>query len=167
MNIKNYTSSVAVSVTVARIEQMVADAGATGIRKEYVNAQPVSLIFEISFAEDRPVLVRLPANVESCLEAFWQDYRKNRGPRSNKAREEFREQAAKTAWKIQQDWVEVQLSLIRLKQQEFLQAFLPYVWDGSQTFYERLRGAGFKALLPPPNAQGSATGKKIEEGNHE
>lgn len=132
---------------------MLADAGATGIRKEYVSGQPISLAFEIHFAEDRPVTVRLPANVESCLEAFWQDYRKNRGPRSNKAREDFREQATRTAWKIQQDWVEVQLSLIRLKQQEFLQAFLPYVWDGTQTFYERLRGVGFRALLPAATSE--------------
>lgn len=36
MNIKNYTSSVPVATTVARIEQMIADAGATGIRKEFV-----------------------------------------------------------------------------------------------------------------------------------
>ncbi len=150
MNIKNYTSSVPVATTVARIEQMIADAGATGIRKEYVAGQPVSLAFEIHFAEDRPVMIRLPANVEACLEAFWLDYRKNRGPRSNKGREEFREQATRTAWKIQQDWVEVQITLIRLRQQEFLQAFLPYVWDGTQTFYERLRGGGFRALLPAP-----------------
>ena len=150
MNIKNYTSSVPVSTTVGRIEQMIADAGASGIRKEYVAGQPVCLIFEIAVAEGQPVRVRLPANVESRPEALWQDYRKNRGPRSNKGREEFREQATRTAWKLQQDWVEVQLSLIRLKQQEFLQAFLPYVWDGTSTFYERLRGGGFKALLPAP-----------------
>jgi len=152
VNIKNYTSSVPVSTTVARIEQMIADAGANGIKKEFVAGQPVSITFEICFADSRPIMVRLPANVEACIEAFWQDYRQHRGPRSNKKREDFRDQATMTAWKIQQDWVEVQLSLIRLHQQEFLQAFLPYVWDGTSTFYERIRGGGFKALLPAPNA---------------
>lgn len=149
MNLKNYTSSVPADITIARIERILADAGATGIAKEFANGKPISLAFQIKFDNEHPpVTVRLPANVEASLEAFWQEYKSNRGPRSHRTREEFRDQAVRTAWKIQQDWVEVQISLIRLKQQEFLQAFLPYIWDGSSTFYDRLRGNGFRALLP-------------------
>lgn len=154
MNLKNYTSSVPADTTVARIERQLADAGVSGIQKLYEKGRVVAILFAITFDTSRPpVTVRLPANIEACLEAFWQEYRANRGPRSNKTREEFRGQAEMTAWKIQQDWVEVCLSLIRLKQVTFMQAFLPYVWDGQATFYEKLSVSGFKGLLPPPQPQ--------------
>ena len=54
-------------------------------------------------------------------------------------RSDFREQAQRTAWKILQDWVEVQMSMIKLKQADPMQIFLPYVVtnDGT-TVYARL-----------------------------
>lgn len=39
MNLKNYTSSVPVNLTVARIEQLLADAGALGVNKDYASGQ--------------------------------------------------------------------------------------------------------------------------------
>lgn len=42
--------------------------------------------------------------------------------------------------------VQVQISLIKLKQVDFRQAFLAYFWDGTQTFYEQLQASKFKAL---------------------
>jgi hypothetical protein len=150
MNLKNYTSGINSDVTIARIERLLVDTGATGIAKEYQGGKVVSLVFQIAYDPQKmPIAIKLPANIEACLEAFWNDYKANRGPRSNKEREEFRDQAERTAWKLQQDWVEVQVSLIRLKQQEILQAFLPYAFAGQQTFYEQVRGNNFKALLPP------------------
>ena len=153
MNLKNYTSSVPMDVTIARIERLLVDVGATGIGKEYQAGVVTALMFRIAFQPEKPeVTVKLPANVEACLNAFWTDYCKTRGPRSNKTKDEFKEQAARTAWKLQQDWVEVQISLIRLQQQDVMQAFLPYAWDGQQTVYERVRCNGFRALLPAPES---------------
>jgi len=141
---------VAVDLTIARIERLLVDVGATGIGKEYKAGVVTALMFRIQLAPDKPeATVKLPANVDACLNAFWTDYCKNRGPRSNKTSEDFKEQATRTAWKLQQDWVEVQISLIRLNQQDAMQAFLPYAWDGQQTVYERVRDCGFRALLPP------------------
>ena len=56
------------------------------------------------------------------------------------------EQAARTAWKLVQDWIEVQVSMIVMKQAEFLEVFLPYVWDGRQTYFESVKSGAFKAL---------------------
>ncbi len=153
MNLKNHTSSVPVSTTIARIEQMLADAGASGIGKEYANGVPVSLVFKIHVQPDQPpVCVKLPANVEKCQFAFWKDHCKSRSHRSRKTSEDFKDQAARTAWKLQQDWVEVQLSMIRLEQLDTVQAFLAYAFDGKQTFYERVKDGGYKALSAPSNA---------------
>jgi hypothetical protein len=33
-----------------------------------------------------------------------------------------------------------------MRQAEFLQVFLPYVWDGKRTFYSVLKSKGFKML---------------------
>jgi hypothetical protein len=37
---KNYTSSVAVETTIARIEKILAKAGATGVAKQYLAGKP-------------------------------------------------------------------------------------------------------------------------------
>jgi hypothetical protein len=36
--------------------------------------------------------------------------------------------------------------MIKLKQAEFLQVFMAYIWDGQQTYYEFIKGNKFKAL---------------------
>lgn len=60
----------------------------------------------------------------------------------------FYEQAVRTAWRIQQDWVEVQMSLIKLGQADFREVFMAFIWDGEtkQTFFETMRGNNFKQL---------------------
>jgi hypothetical protein len=45
-----------------------------------------------------------------------------------------------------EDWVEVQLSLIRMQQADLLQVFLPYIWDGSRTFYAAIKERNFLAI---------------------
>lgn len=148
MDLKNYTSGVPADVTIARIERLLVDSGASGIAKEYIGGQVSALMFHIQFEKDRlPVTIKLPANVDACCEAFWKDHCRSRSVRSKKVREDFLEQAARTAWKLQQDWVEVELSLIRLHQKDTLQSFLAYAWDGEKTVYERVKAVGFQSLM--------------------
>lgn len=156
MNLKNYTSGISADTTIARIERLLVDVGATGIAKEYQAGIVSAMMFRIKVAPDKPeITIKLPANVEACLNAFWKDYCSTRSAQSRKTKDDFKDQAARTAWKLQQDWVEVQISLIRLQQQDALQAFLPYAWDGEQTVYERVRSTGFRALLPAPKHEDS------------
>ncbi len=151
MNLKNYTSTVSADITIARIERLLVDAGASDIVKQYANGQVTSLIFRlIPGGDGQAITIKLPANVESCLDAFWKEYCRTRTVHSKKEKADFIEQAARTAWKLQQDWVEVQLSLIRLQQIEPMQAFLAYAYDGQSTVYERIKVSGYKALLAAP-----------------
>jgi hypothetical protein len=151
MNLKNYTSGIAEHLTIARIEKLLVEAGAEGIAKEYKNGAVSAFMFKIRFDKARPAMtVKLPANAESCHEAMWLDYKSDGcNPRKQKRREDFKEQALRTAWKLQQDWLEVQLSLIALAQIEIMQVFLPFVWQNGETFYEALKAKQFKALMPP------------------
>lgn len=160
MFLKNYTSEVPVSQTIYRIEQVLIKCGATGIMKEYLNTN--GDIGAITFTVETPsgpMTIRLPADKEKALEALWLDYvgddklnEKGDGfhwsSRKKKCKADFAEQASRTAWKIIQDWVEVQMSMIQMKQADTLQVFLPYVYDGKRTYYQALSEANFKGLLP-------------------
>lgn len=68
--------------------------------------------------------------------------------RKSKTKKDFREQAERTAWRLAQDWLEVELSRMNLKQGDVREVFLAYVWDGHQTLFQRIENNGFRALLP-------------------
>jgi len=146
VNIKNYTSGIAKETTISRIEWKLAAIGATHITKTYgPNASITSIIFNIPNG-NRSVPIRLPANVHACYEALWRHYcATHRQPRET-AKQGLFEQAERTAWKLVQDWIDVQVSMVEMKQAEALQVFLPYAWDGKQTLFEAMKGGGFKAL---------------------
>lgn len=144
MNLKNYTTEVPVERTLSMIEHYLAQCDVNGISKQFEKGQPVALFFHLEVGGVK-YTIRLPANIARVQECFWKDYCAST-TRPRKSKEDFLEQAARTAWKIQQDWVQVQMSLIRMKQVDFLEVFMGFVYDGEQSFYERLQGGGFKQL---------------------
>lgn len=160
MFLKNYTSDVPVSQTIHRIEQVLIKCGVSGIMKEYgpINGAVSAVTFQIKLDHSKPWTIRLPANVQKAWDALWLNYADGeklsddgmrlRWSRKSKCKADFREQAERTAWKIIQDWVEVQMSMIQMQQADFREVFLPYVWDGKQTFFQSLEHSGFAGLLP-------------------
>ena len=160
MFLKNYTSNVPVSQTIDRIEQVLIRCGVSGITKEYigVNGEIWAVQFQIE-APSGKITIRLPADKGKALDALWLDYvagekLNEKGDalhwnnRKKKKRADFADQAARTAWKIVQDWIEVQMSMIQMKQADTLQVFLPYVFDGKRTYYQALQESNFRGLLP-------------------
>lgn len=144
---KNYTSEVPVNVTVGRIEAKLAAAGIQNIMKDYVTGEVAGLYFSLPDPRlaGAVIPVRLPADVAAVFKVLRAGYdEKRKWPREREIR--LMAQARRTAWKLMQDWVEVQLSLIELGQAEQLQVFLPYVWLGTQTYYAKIKGGGFRAL---------------------
>ena len=153
MNLKNYTSSVSAQTTISYIEAYLMEAGASGIMKKVEAGQVVALMFEIEMGNGAGKhLVKLPANVAEVHRYLWHEYVTSR-TRPKKEESDFLEQAGRTAWKIVQDWVQVQVSMIKLKQMEPMQVFLPYIWDGQQTYYEFLKEKKFRALPAPSTKQ--------------
>lgn len=129
--------------TVSRIEQILAETGAKAIGKNYESGKLSAITFQMEM-NGRDFLVRLPADPNAVYESLLSEVRR---PREGTF-EKLRDQAARTAWKIQQDWLEIELTQIRLRQKEPLQVFLSYVWDGKQTYYHALKENRFKALIP-------------------
>jgi len=140
---KNYTSGVSVERTVARIEQVLAYAGVQSIHKEYLDGFVSAVSFALPHPGGSHVMVRLPANVGAVEEFFLHRYKQKP---SEESKQKCREQAGRTAWKLMQDWIEVQMSLIEMQQVEALQVFLPYLWDGHSTLFKALMDTGFKQL---------------------
>lgn len=160
MFLKNYTSDVPVHQTIFRIEQVLLRCGVVNIAKEYrgVNGEVAAVTFQV-VAPHGKLTVRIPADEEKALDALWKDYAQDDkltedgealawNNKKKKRRSDFKEQAARTAWKIMQDWIEIQMSMILLNQAETLQVFLPYIYDGRQTYYQALRKSNFRGLLP-------------------
>lgn len=162
MFLKNYTSEVPVTQTIHRIEQVLIKCGVSGITKEYgPSGETIAIRFHIKPGAEIPEMtIRLPADRDKALDALWLDYvggdKLNAkgdaidgwGSRKKKRKQDFAQQAERTAWKIVQDWIEVQMSMIQMKQAEYPEVFLPYVWDGRTTVYQRIKESGFRNLLP-------------------
>lgn len=159
--LKNYTSDVPVSVTVGRIESVLIRCGVNSIAKEYAgtNGELAALTFKIQLDGSPAWPIRFPVDKERALQALWLNYADGEqltpdGKKlvydsyKKKTRDDFRRQAERTAWKIMQDWIECQMSMIQMKQADFREVFLPYLWDGKQTYYKSIEAAHFKGLLP-------------------
>lgn len=143
---KNYTSTVPVERTISRIEQILANMGAANILKDYEDHRLVSIKFAvIEPTTNRKIAIAIPANVEAVKAVLLSAVKR---PRKETIRR-VEDQAARTAWKLMQEWLEIQLSLIEMNQVEILQVFLPYIWDGKQSYYAMLKGNGFKLLAGP------------------
>ncbi len=128
-----------------RIERCLVEAGASDISKSYTGGICRAIRFRMPI-NDVPVFFELPAKVDACFKVLFEEIKR---PRPD-TRKRIEQQAERTAWKIISDWVECQLTMIRLDQAEPLQVFLPYVWDAAkeETFYEKLKKTNYKALLP-------------------
>ena len=139
--IKNYTSGVPVSRSVQHIEDCLIRHGARNIMKMYSpTAKLESLCFLIS-VEGKDIPFKLPASVEKVEAVLRAAVR--RPTASTNAR--IKDQAERTAWTLQSDWVDIQMSLIELNQVEIMQVFLAYVYFPAtqQTYFEKLKGNGF------------------------
>lgn len=145
-NPRNYTSKVPPARTAERIEAFLAEAGASHIAKNYSNNQLVGIDFAIDVQPGIQLAFRLPVDVEA-MRAYLISQR--RTSLTHVQRKAINEQAARTAWRLMQDWVETQLSLVATKQAELAQVFMPYAWNGNQTFYQSVKGRGFAQLAAP------------------
>lgn len=158
--LKNYTSEVPVNQTIFNIEKVLLKCGVTGITKDYDASARVSAVsFKVASASG-DIVIRIPVNEKSAIDALWHDYADGDklsqdgssiaawSTRKKKKRSDFIDQGSRTAWKIMQDWIEVQMSMIQMKQAEPLEVFLPYIWDGKQTVYNRVSEGGMRMLIP-------------------
>lgn len=146
--IKNRTSQVVPTKTAARIEEMLSLAGASNVSKHYDGGDLKGIDFVIP-TEFGILSFRLPVNTEAAIKVLY-DRKTRNGAISHKQRNALEEQAKRTAWKMAQDWLEIQLSMVVMQQAELVQVLLPYVVKGNQTLFDTMKSGGYRALLTAP-----------------
>lgn len=144
MIIKNYTSSVPSDKSILQIERILIEMGARNISKEYDGFGKVdSISFSIPKGEGI-VPFKLPAKRDPIKKLLLQQYRRPTAAQTKQCEE----QAERTAWKNVKEWVELQATMIKLEQVEFMEVFLPYVYslEHGRTFFDLVKANNFKQL---------------------
>lgn len=143
MKLKNYTSAVSPERSVLSIEKILVDIGATYIVKVYENSCLSGITFQVDY-EGKPMLFKLPANVQAIEDILKSEIKK---PRENTA-SRIVDQSQRTAWKLLLDWVSVQASMVLIGRRSVIEVFLPYAYNKQQnrTFYEYLQQNKFAML---------------------
>lgn len=143
MNLKNYTSQVPMVRSIDRIEKLLMEMDSTHITKRFEKGACVGIFFQIR-VDGIFIPFQLPANIEEVEAYLMKDNKRMTAG----MRDRIAAQAHRTAWKTIAEWVEIQITMILMKQAKPLQVFLPYVYDpgNDNTFYDRVEASGLKLL---------------------
>ena len=144
MNIKNYTSGVPAEKSISRIEKILVEMGASSVNKQYDSSKQIIAVTFLIAVNGNTIPFKLPAKASEVYDVLRAEIKR---PRGNTLKN-LVEQSERTAWKLVSEWVEIQMSMIKLKQADFIEVFLPYVYDYAKdkTFYQSIKDNGFKQL---------------------
>jgi hypothetical protein len=143
MNIRNYTSNIDSAKSISLIEKSLVEVGAIKISKDYKDGKISGILFQI-IINQQPLIFKLPSRSETIYKLFSEQIKK---PRKHTL-DTIRDQSERTAWKLLYEWVQIQISMIRLEQIEILEVFLPYVYNiqTEKTLFEKIKESNFKLL---------------------
>ena len=152
--LKNYTTKINASQTISEIEKILAINGAKGIMKEYDTEGTgiVKLIYFMIETKQGEITYKLPCDYRKIRQTLI-DLKKQRKINITKPKAQSLENANNIGWRIIKDWLEAQLSLIRIEMTEFEQIFLPYAYDvrTNKTLYEKLKETNYQMLIEGNN----------------
>lgn len=133
MPIKNYGSTVSPNRSIGKIQEILAEHGASRVQVQYTgDRKPESITFAMWIGGNE-IAFRLTVDILGLLQAMKED------PKVPKHKCTL-EQAEKTAWKNKLEWLQIQLAEIQTNQARMEQLLLGYaVTRTGQTAYERLQ----------------------------
>ena len=139
MSVLNYTTKIAAAKTIAEVQHLLVQHGASRIAVDYTNGQPSGLTFALVTPHGAR-LFTLPVDVDAMHRLIVAEYRAGRLRGLSKAVAESREQAERVAWRVIKDWLAAQLSLVQTEMVGLDQVMLPYLHiDGERTLYAAYR----------------------------
>ena len=154
MALKNYTTQVPASRSIAEITEALVRLGATGVGIRYDKGLACGLTFQVELG-GRSVIYELPAAWPAFKRALALTYKiKRAAPESDDARA----YAHRVAWRCIRDWVLAQAALIETEMVDSATVFLPYATtDNGQTVAARMLkvveyGGDQQLQLPWPHA---------------
>lgn len=137
---KNYTTKIDATQTVAEIQTVLAKFGATRISVNYKETFPTAITFVLPF-EGKESIFCIEADANGALEALKKD---------NKVSKSFQniDHAKRVAWRITKDYIAIQLSFVEMQQATIQKVFLPYlVVQNGQTLFDYIKSEQGKKLL--------------------
>lgn len=128
--ILNYTTTVSAQSSIAEIQRMLAQAGATSVTMIYESALPTGIEFSLLVGSNM-FSFRLPCNMKGVVSVLAKAEPRYRRP----------EHIAAVSWRILKDWTEAQLAIIQAQMAQPSEVFFPYMLtSGGMTVYERAAG---------------------------
>src|SRR3954468_12056712 len=121
--IKNYTTEISVERTVAEIQKILSENGASAIAIEYHDGAIADIFFKVK-RNGQELPFRMPAKVEGLYQALWGGREAWKYTRYGTG---WRQQAERIAWRICKTWLEAQITLINLEPAKLEEVFLPYL----------------------------------------
>lgn len=148
MPLLNYTTSVPVTRTIGHIQTLLVKAGARSIMSDYdAGGAPVGIAFIIDTAHG-PRTYKLPVAADR-VHAILQADPAVHGQQTTL------EHAARVAWRILKDWIEVQLAIIQAEMVTLDQVMLPYMQAevSGRTVYELYRDQQLTLTVGAPDVE--------------
>lgn len=142
---KEYITNQTTDVSVADIEEMLVGFGIKNLTKEY-HDHALSAITFILPVDGHDLSFRLPVNIGAIEDRLKLEIRK---PKSNSEYwTKLRTEAEKIAWHVIADWVDLQISLVKLGQSDLLGVMLPFVYNPieKKTMYEQMKSNGIDKI---------------------
>jgi hypothetical protein len=136
------------SQSISRIEQILVYHGASNVMKEYGPQGELDTLSFVMMVDGHKWFFKLPARVNEIEKALVMKIKRPKKESLAKARQ----QAERTAWKLQLELLEIEMTLIELRQRTVMEVFLSCIYDPSKrrTFYESLVETKFKGLIAIP-----------------
>jgi hypothetical protein len=139
----NYTTTIAVTKTVAEMQTMLGAHGADAIMVRYANRAPVAVSFSMVGPAGERTSYTLPVDVNAMLGVLAKQWRDGKIAR----RYATQEQAERTSWRVVKDWLAAQLALIEAQMASLDQVMLPYLHvDVETTMYQAYLEHGRRAI---------------------
>jgi hypothetical protein len=133
MALRNYSSTVNPTKTAGEIQQLLASYGARRVALDYDEDGQCEAITFMADVGGQDLYFRLEPDPSGTLQALKND---SDVPKSYVTWE----QARRTAWRNEKDWVDAQLAKVEAQNARLEQLFLGYgVTDTGETVYERLQ----------------------------
>ena len=145
--LRNYTTSISAVKSIAEIESLLCEFGATNIMKKVEDKRFVSVMFTLVIGE-KTLPFKFTADIQKTAQYIYDDYVSTR-TRITKDVEDFYDDAYKITWRIYKDLIHSQVSILQTGLFSLEQALLPFLMlDENTTLSDKFITGKLDKLLP-------------------
>lgn len=135
--IKNESTTIAVDKTVGEVIGLLTRRGVMSVSTEFDEGKLVGLSFVMK-TDYGPRMYKLPVHADGVRQVL----RSNGAPPARQTPEH----AAKVAWRIAKEWLEIQIALVDAGLAKLDEVMLPYMLTDERTMYEVYRERSMKEI---------------------